>query len=71
MTKEIKLTYKGQVFTLTMRGNDIAYAQDEQGYFVSNPSLFHALAITLINHRANLDKMKSELYTSNYRSYNI
>ena len=49
MTTEIKTTYKGQVFTLTMRGNDIAFAKDEQGYVVSNPSLMHGLAITLIN----------------------
>ena len=71
MTTEIKTTYKGQVFTLTMRGNDIAFAQNKDGYIVSNSSLQNELAVHLTNHRANLDKMKSELYTLNYRSYNI
>jgi hypothetical protein len=47
MTNQIKTLYKGKLYTLTMRGKDFAYAQDEQGYVVYNPSTIHALALTI------------------------
>jgi hypothetical protein len=45
----IKLNYKGNDYTLTVRGNDLAYAFNSQGYAVCNPSLLNNLAIALNN----------------------
>lgn len=45
MTTQVKQFYKGELYTLTIRGNDLAYAFDEQGYAVYNPSLLNSLAI--------------------------
>ena len=45
MTKQVKQSYKGELFTLTVRGNDLAYAQDEEGFVVYNPSLLNTLSI--------------------------
>jgi hypothetical protein len=49
MKTQAKQFYKGNLYTLTIRGNDIAYAFDEQGYVVYNPSLRNALAIVWKN----------------------
>jgi hypothetical protein len=43
MTHQIKQFYKGELFTLTIRGNDLVYAHDEEGYVVYNPSLLDKL----------------------------
>ena len=47
--KTIKTLYKGNEYTITMRGNDLAYAQDENGYIVTDSKTRHALALALIN----------------------
>jgi hypothetical protein len=44
MTHQVKRFYKGELFTLTVRGNDLAYAHNEEGYVVCNPKLLHLLA---------------------------
>jgi len=49
MTTQVKQFYKGNLYTLTIRGNDLAYAHDEEGYVVYNPSLLHALALVWKN----------------------
>lgn len=45
----IKLNYKGNEYTVTMRGNDFAYAQDTNGYVVTDSKTRHALALSLTN----------------------
>jgi len=49
MTTQVKQFYKGNLYTLTIRGNDLAYAHDEEGCVVYNPSLRHALALVWKN----------------------
>lgn len=43
MLQQVKQFYKGDFYTLTVRGNDLAYAHDEEGYVVYNPGLLHSL----------------------------
>ena len=43
--KTIKTLYKGRIYTLTMRGSDLAYAQDDNGYFVRDLKTIQALAL--------------------------
>ena len=45
----VKLNYKGNDYTVTMRGNDLAYAQDSNGYVVTDSKTRHALALALTN----------------------
>ena len=41
----IKTTYKGNTYTVTMRGRDFAYAQDANGYYVTDVKTIQALTI--------------------------
>jgi len=41
----IAATYKGNDYTVTMRGNDFAYAQDSNGYNVTDLKTIQALTI--------------------------
>ncbi len=41
----IKTTYKGNDYTVTMRGRDFAYAQDSNGYYVTDLKTIQALTI--------------------------
>ena len=41
----VKLNYKGNYYTVTMRGNDFAYAQDTNGYFVTDLKTIQALTL--------------------------
>ena len=41
----IKTTYKGNTYIVTMRGNDFAYAQNENGYYVTDSKTIQALTI--------------------------
>ena len=43
--KTIKTLYKGRIYTLTMRGSDLAYAQDANGYAVTDSKTIQALAL--------------------------
>lgn len=45
MSKQVKQFYKGNLYTLTVRGYDLAYAHCEEGFIVYNPSLLNALEI--------------------------
>ena len=40
-----KTLYKGQIYTVTMRGNDFAYAQNDNGYYVTDLKTIQALTI--------------------------
>ena len=40
-----KTLYKGQIYAVTMRGNDFAYAQDDNGYYVTDFKIIQALTI--------------------------
>jgi len=44
MTTTKKL-YKGQTYTVTMRGNDFAYAQDDNGYYVTDSLTIQSLLL--------------------------
>ena len=45
--KTIKTTYKGNTYKVTMRGRDFAYAQDANGYYVTDSKTIQALALTI------------------------
>tara|TARA_B110000285_G_scaffold29616_1_gene30026 strand:+ start:219 stop:389 length:171 start_codon:yes stop_codon:yes gene_type:complete len=40
-----KTLYKGNDYTVTMRGNDFAYAQDANGYAVTDLKTIQALTL--------------------------
>jgi hypothetical protein len=40
-----KTLYKGQTYTVTMRGNDFAYAFDANGYYVTDLKTIQSLII--------------------------
>ena len=40
-----KTLYKGRTYIVTMRGGDFAYAQDDNGYNVTDSKTIHALAL--------------------------
>jgi len=40
-----KTLYKGQTYTVTMRGNDFAYAIDANGYYVTDLKTIQSLII--------------------------
>jgi hypothetical protein len=44
----IKTIYKGITYTVTMRGKDLAYALDENGYAVTDLKTIQALALNNI-----------------------
>jgi len=41
----IKTTYKGNTYTVTMRGNDFAYAHKDNGDYVTDLKTIQALTI--------------------------
>jgi hypothetical protein len=41
----IKKTYKGITYRVTLRGIDFSYAQDDNGYTVTDTKTIHALAL--------------------------
>ncbi len=43
----IAATYKGNDYIVTMRGNDFAYAQDTNGYNVTDLKTIQALTMSL------------------------
>jgi len=44
--KTIKTTYKGITYRVTLRENQFAYAQDANGYNVTDSKTIQALALT-------------------------
>ena len=43
--KTIKKLYKNITYRVTMRGIDFSYAQDDNGYTVTDTKIIHALAL--------------------------
>ena len=47
MTPQVKRFFKGDLYTLTVINGQMVFAQDEEGYKVTNPALLDALEMCL------------------------